>query len=147
MLMSVITATIDLGSIFAVSISGIFIVTFCPRVGFWNFLEEVASIFFFCSSSPSLAASRNTFTFWALLIVAVLSRQGFQRLLLGFFFYFELRSPLPLLCMFLLHLYYHYLAIPYQELVRGQSFSFIELCKINYRQNILKLHVQWIIKS
>ena len=41
MLMSVITATIDLGSIFALSISGIFILTFCPRVGFWNFLEEV----------------------------------------------------------------------------------------------------------
>ena len=43
--MSVITAIIDLGFIFALSISGIFILTFCPRVGFWNFLEEVAFIF------------------------------------------------------------------------------------------------------
>jgi len=71
MVMSVITATVDLVSIFALSISGIFILTFCPRVSFFKFLEEVALFFFACSSSPSLAASRNTFTFWALLIVAV----------------------------------------------------------------------------
>jgi len=32
--MSVITAIIDLGSIFALSISGIFIQTFCPRASF-----------------------------------------------------------------------------------------------------------------
>ena len=145
--MSVITAIIDLGSIFALSISGIFILTFSSRVGFGNLLEEVDFIFFVCSSSHSLAASRNTFTFWALLIFAVVPSGVLEIASGSVFFYFELRSPLPLLCMFLLHLYYHYLAIPYQDLVRGQSLSFIELCKINYRQNILKLQVQWIIKS
>jgi len=39
-------------------------------------------------------------------------------------------------------LYYHYLGIPNQELVRGLCLSFIELYKINDRQNILNLHVQ-----
>jgi hypothetical protein len=53
--MSVITAIIDFGSIFVLSISGIFILTFCPRAGFWNFSEEVAFIFFACFSSPSQA--------------------------------------------------------------------------------------------
>jgi len=137
---------IDLGSIFTLSIPGIFILTFCPRVGFWNFLEEVVIIFFACSSSPSQAASQNTFTFWALLIVAVVP-SGVLEIASWSIFYFELQSPLPSLRMFLFHLYYHYLAIPYQELVRGLCLSFIELCKINDRQNILNLHVQWIIKS
>jgi hypothetical protein len=36
--MSVITAIIDLGSIFALSVSDICIQTCCPRVDFWNFM-------------------------------------------------------------------------------------------------------------
>ena len=34
--MSVITAIIDLGSVFVLLIAGIFILTFCPTVGFWK---------------------------------------------------------------------------------------------------------------
>ena len=69
--MSAITAIIDLGFIFALSKSGTFILTFCLRVGFWNFLEEVAFIIFAYYSSPSLEAFPNIFTFSTVLIVAV----------------------------------------------------------------------------
>ena len=68
--MSVIAAIIDLESIFALSISGIFILTFCPRVGFWNFLEEVAFIFFGCSSSPS----GSIFLFWTSVSTSIVTQ-------------------------------------------------------------------------
>ena len=127
-----ITAIIDLGSIFALSISDIFIQSFCPRVGFWNFLAAVAFIFFACSSSPSLAASRNTFTFFSSADSRSCPVRGFRGSFWVHFFHFELRSPLPLLRRFLFHLYYHYFAIPNQELVRGQCLHLLYHPCINY---------------
>ena len=64
-----------------------------------------------------------------------------MRLLLGLFFDFEPRSALPLLLRrFLFHLYYHYLAIPNKELVRGQCLSCTELRKINKKKCHAEFH-------
>ena len=144
--MSVITAIIDLGSIFALSISGIFILTFSSRVGFGNLLEEVDFIFFVCSSSHSLAASRNTFTFWALLIFAVVP-SGVLEIAswsMSWFWSSVSTSTVTQVSVALV------LSLPCDCKSKAGSWSVFEFHRImqdKWPQNILNLNVQWIIKS
>ena len=140
--MSVITAVIDLGSLSVLSMSGIFILTFRPRVGFWSVFRR-SCFHFLCLLLKSFPGSLSKhFHVLSSADGRSCPTGGFRDCFRAYFFYFELRSPLPMLRRFLLPLYYHYLAIPNQELVCGLCLSFIELYKINDCQNILNLQVQ-----
>ena len=66
--------------------------------------------------------------------------RGIRDCIRVYFFDFEPRSSLQLLRRFMFHLFYHYLAIPNQELLPCQCFSSIELCETNARQNLLCIY-------
>src|SRR5215510_13699182 len=130
--MSVITAIIDLGSIFALSISGTFILKFCPRVGFWNFFRGSCFHFLYLLLKSFPGSLSKPFHFLSSADSRSCPVRGFTECFWVHFFHFELRSPLPLLRRFLFHLYYHYLAVPNQELVRGQCLHLLYDSCIHY---------------
>ena len=111
---------IDLGSIFALSISGIFYYNILSASRFLEVFRG-SCFHFLCLLLKSFPGSLSKhFQFLSSADSRSCPVRGFRDCFWVYFLDFELRSQLPLLRRFLFHLYYHYLAIPNQELVRGQ---------------------------